>query len=43
MAGPAGARGRGGGCGCSRTVVRFIECLDKMIVSPSFDTSDSQY
>lgn len=39
----ASARGRGGGCGCLRTVVTFIECLGKVIVSPSFDTSDSPY
>lgn len=43
VAGLAGARDRGGGCGCLRTVVTFIECLGKVIFSPSFDTSDSQY
>lgn len=41
--GLAYARDRGGGCGCLRTVVTFIECLGKVIVSPFFDTSDSQY
>lgn len=37
----AGARGRGGRCGCLSTVVTFIEWLRKGIVSPSFNTSDS--
>lgn len=43
VAGLGSARGREGGCGCLGTVVTFIDCPGKAIVSPSFDTSDSKY
>lgn len=43
VSGLARARGKGEGCGCLRSVVSFIECLNKVIIPPSFHTSNSPY
>lgn len=43
VSGLASGKGKGEGCGCLRTVVMLIECLNKVIISPSFHTSNSPY